>query len=253
MAGEASNPVPGMTAHDPLEKPVVVIGPQFLQQYPVDLTIANDGKVTDVNGTVIFSVQSNCTRIHDRRHLKDAADNILVTLKEKIKTMHGRWQVFKGESTEEKDLLFSVKKSSLMQSRTQSDAFLASNPTSESDPDFKVKGSTIYLGGDESNVVVAEMFKRDRDNFAVRVYPNVDYAFIVGLVVVSDKMNAYCSGQVKEAISVATKVATPVAKKVAISVATKVAKPVAKEVATKMVKPVAKEVAKRVVTKVLNG
>ncbi|KAJ8898963.1 hypothetical protein K2173_008464 [Erythroxylum novogranatense] len=249
MAGEASNPVPGMTAHDPLEKPVVVIGPQFLQQYPVDLTIANDGKVTDVNGTVIFSVQSNCTRIHDRRHLKDAADNILVTLKEKIKTMHGRWQVFKGESTEEKDLLFSVKKSSLMQSRTQSDAFLASNPTSESDPDFKVKGSTIYLGGDESNVVVAEMFKRDRDNFAVRVYPNVDNAFIVGLVVVSDKINAYCSGKGKEAISVATKVAPPVAKgkEVAISVATKVATPVAKG------KEVAISMAKRMVTKVFNG
>ncbi|KAJ8898934.1 hypothetical protein K2173_008428 [Erythroxylum novogranatense] len=217
MAGQASNPVPAMTVHHPLEKPVVVIGPQFLAQYPVDLTIAskvltlgeNDFRVTEVNGTLIFSVKSKFISIHDRRHLKDAAGNILVTLKQKIMTMHRRWQVFRGESTEEKDLFFSVKKSSLMQFRTQLDVFLASNTTSESVPDFKIKGSwaerscTIYLGDGESNIIVAQMFKRhtvktallDTDNFAVTVYPNVDYAFIVALVVVLDEINADRSGQ----------------------------------------------------------
>ncbi|KAJ8898948.1 hypothetical protein K2173_008448 [Erythroxylum novogranatense] len=196
MAGQASNPVPAMTVHHPLEKPVVVVGPQFLTQYPIDLTIANDFRVTDFNGTLIFSVKSKSMSIHDRRHLKDAAGNILVTLKEKIKTMHGRWQVFRGESTDEKYLLFSVKKSSLMRFRTQLDVFLASN-TSESAPNFKVKGSSIYLGDGESNVIVAEMFKRhtfktassDTDSFAVTVYPNVDYAFIVALVVILDEIN----------------------------------------------------------------
>ncbi|KAJ8898970.1 hypothetical protein K2173_008471 [Erythroxylum novogranatense] len=201
MAGQASNPVPAMTVHHPLEKPVVVIGPQFLTQYPVDLTIAKDGRVTDVNGTLILSVKSKFMSIHDRTHLKDAAGNILVTLKQKIRTMHWRWQVFRGESTEEKDLLFSVKKSSLMQRRTQLDVFLAYNTTSESLPDFKVKGSTVYLGDGESNVMVAQMFKRysltalwDTDKFAVTVYPNVDYAFIVALVVVVGEINVDRSG-----------------------------------------------------------
>uniref|UniRef100_A0A2P2IKX6 Protein LURP-one-related 15-like n=1 Tax=Rhizophora mucronata TaxID=61149 RepID=A0A2P2IKX6_RHIMU len=214
MAGQPSNPVPAMTVYHPLQQPVVVIGPQFLAQYPVDLTIAskvltlgeNDFTVTDVNGTLIFRVKGKLFSIHDRRHLQDAAGNTLVTLKQKIMTMHNRWQLFRGESTEEKDLLFNVKRSSLFQLNTQLDVFLAPN-TSESVPDFKVKGSwrerscTIYLG--ESNTMIAQMYRRhtvatfllDTDNFAVTVYPNVDCAFIVALVVVLDEINADRSGE----------------------------------------------------------
>lgn len=78
--------------NQPLEKPVVVIGPQFLAQYPVDLTIAkklmsigecNLG-VTDVNGTLVFMVKSKLMSIRDRRCLLDAAGNHLATLQQKV-------------------------------------------------------------------------------------------------------------------------------------------------------------------------
>lgn len=53
---------------------------------------------------------------------------------------HDQWQVFRGESTELKDLIFSVKKSSVFQLKTKLDVFLANN-TKEEVCDFKVKGS----------------------------------------------------------------------------------------------------------------
>ncbi|KAF2305218.1 hypothetical protein GH714_003143 [Hevea brasiliensis] len=161
--------------------------------------------VTDVNGT-LFQVKSKLLSIHDRRFLQDAAGNTLVTLRQKIMTAHRRWEVFRGESTDTKDLLFSAKKSSILQFKTELDVFLGSN-TSEDVPDFKVKGTwkerscTIYLG--LSNTIVAQMHRRhtlktallEADNFAVTVYPNVDYAFIVALVVVLDEINNDRSGE----------------------------------------------------------
>ncbi|KAM5560606.1 hypothetical protein ABKV19_021656 [Rosa sericea] len=122
-----------------------------------------------------------------------------------ILTAHRRWHVFRGESSDAKDLLFSVKKSSLFQLKTELDVFLAGN-TKEQAYDFKVKGSwgerscTIYDG---NNNIIAQMHKKHdlksiffgRDAFAVTVYPHVDYAFIVAIVVVLHEINMDRSGQ----------------------------------------------------------
>ncbi|WCJ27953.1 hypothetical protein M5689_009667 [Euphorbia peplus] len=205
-----SNPSPAMTSNQPLERPVIVIDQHFCAQYPTDLVISskimtlgdNDFGVHDVNGTLIFKIKSKHLTMHDRRFLKDARDNILVTLHEKIMSAHKRWLAYRGESGEESDLLFSVKKSSMIQMKTSLDVFLGSNK-SEDNPDFKVKGSwkdkscTIFLGDGESKPILAQMHKGhnlktallDQENFAVTVYPNVDYAFIVALVVVLDEIN----------------------------------------------------------------
>ncbi|XP_065857236.1 protein LURP-one-related 15-like [Euphorbia lathyris] len=204
-----SNPIPAMTSNMPLERPVVVIDHQFCAQYPTDLVIStkilslgeNDFGVHDVNGTLIFKIKSKHLTMHDRRYLKDANDNILVTLHEKIMSAHKRWVAYRGESGEETDLLFSVKKSSMIQMKTQLDIYLGNNKA-ELNPDFKVKGSwkerscTIFIGDGESKPIIAQMHRGhnlktamlDADNFAVTVYPNVDYAFIVALVVVLDEI-----------------------------------------------------------------
>jgi hypothetical protein len=86
------NPVPAMRTYPPVEQPVVLIGPQYLAQYPVELAIStklwslgeNDFKVSDINGTLIFQVKSKLLSLHDRRFLKDAAGNILVNLRQKV-------------------------------------------------------------------------------------------------------------------------------------------------------------------------
>ncbi|GKV02204.1 hypothetical protein SLEP1_g14664 [Rubroshorea leprosula] len=115
---------------------------------------------------------------------------------------HDRWQVFRGESTDSSDLIFRVKRSSMFQWKTKLDVFLANN-TDEKVCDFKVQGScserscVVYAG--ESSSIVAQMHKNKKttvqsvligkDNFMVTVYPNVDYGFIVTLIIILTAIN----------------------------------------------------------------
>ncbi|KAK7395018.1 hypothetical protein VNO78_15559 [Psophocarpus tetragonolobus] len=197
----ASAPMPAV--------PSAVVGPQFCAPYPVDLAVVKkvmtitDGNftVTDVNANVVFKVKGSLMTLRHRRVLIDPAGNPIVTLRRKMITAHDRWQAFRGESIEAKDLIFSVKRSSLIQFKTKLDVFLANN-TKEDVCDFKVKGSwlerscVVYAG--ESNNIVAQMHKKHtaqsiligKDHFMVTVYPNIDYAFIVALIVILDEINS---------------------------------------------------------------
>ncbi|CAK8542068.1 unnamed protein product [Lathyrus sativus] len=188
--------------------PTSIYGPQYCAPYPIDLAIVrkvmaiSDGNfvVTDINDNTIFQVKGSLLTLRDRRVLLDAAGNPITTLRRKIITMHDRWEAFRGESTEAKDLIFTLKKSSLIQFNTKLNVFLAGN-TKEDVCDFKVKGSwlerscTVYAG--ESKNIVAQMHKKHtvqsvligKDQFMVTVYPNVDYAFIVALIVILDEIN----------------------------------------------------------------
>lgn len=165
------------------------------------MTIAEGSfAVTDVNGNVMFKVKGSVFSLHDSRLLLDASGNPIVSLRQKILTAHRRWEVYRGDSSNSKDLLFSAKKSSMLQLKTALDVFLAAN-TKEDVPDFTVKGSwferscTIYLGN--SSTIIAQMHKKHsvqslvlgKDTFAVTVYPHVDYAFIVALVVILYEIN----------------------------------------------------------------
>lgn len=192
----------------PKGNPIAVVGPQFCAPYPVDLIMAKklmtiaEGSfaVTDVNGNVMFKIKGSVFSLHDSRLLLDASGNPIVSLRQKILTAHRRWEVYRGDSSNSKDLLFSAKKSSMLQFKTALDVFLAAN-TKEDVPDFKVKGSwferscTIYLGN--SSTIIAQMHKKHsvqslvlgKDTFAVTVYPHVDYAFIVALVVILYEIN----------------------------------------------------------------
>ncbi|KAL3569851.1 hypothetical protein D5086_029741 [Populus alba] len=158
--GQHPDPAPGeMAANAALESPVMVIGQEFVTQHPVDLEMMqktfslgmNDCKVTDEDGNLIFQVKSKIATVRDIRYLQDAYGNIFVSLKHK-----------------------------------------------KSVPDFRIEGAfidsscTIYLGN--SNTIVAQMHQqhnlkstiRWKDDFQVTVCPNVDYAFIIVLVVILD-------------------------------------------------------------------
>ncbi|CAK9146893.1 unnamed protein product [Ilex paraguariensis] len=114
---------------------------------------------------------------------------------------HSRWQVFRGNSKDPADLLFTAKTSSIFQLRTRLNVYLAHNTTEEV-CDFKVEGSwlerscVIYAG--DSSTIVAQMHQRysaesillGKDKFMVTVYPNIDYAFIVSLIVILDDINS---------------------------------------------------------------
>ncbi|XP_004302600.1 PREDICTED: protein LURP-one-related 10-like [Fragaria vesca subsp. vesca] len=187
---------------------VAIISPSFCTPYPVDLGIVRkvltithgNFVVTDVNGNTVFKVKGAHLSLRDRRVLLDAAGYPIVTFRKKLRSVHERWQVFRGDSTELSNLVFSVKMSSWIQMKTKLDVFLASN-TREDAPDFQVKGSwferscVVYAGN--SSTILAQMHKKHtvssvlfgKDNFSVTVYPGVDYAFIVALIVILDEIN----------------------------------------------------------------
>ncbi|CAL1378526.1 unnamed protein product [Linum trigynum] len=213
MAGIDLVIVPAMAAPNYFN-PVVVVGEQYVADYPVDLTIAskiltrgeNDFTIKDINSTTIFHIKSKLLSLHDRRRMLDSAGNVVLSLQQKILSCHRRWQAFKGDSTDPKDLLFSVRKSSILHFKNKLDVFVGENKREES-PDFRIKGGwhegscSVCLG--KSKTIIAQMHKGhsaktvllDAESFKVSVYPNVDYAFIVALVVILDEINADRSGE----------------------------------------------------------
>ncbi|XP_002533824.2 protein LURP-one-related 10 [Ricinus communis] len=207
MATEASG-----TSAAPLANPVAIISPQYCYPYPVDLAIVRkvwtlaDGNfdVQDINGNIIFKVKEILlTFLHEKKLILDPAGNTIVTLRRKAMTAHSRWQVFRGESTDPKDVIFTAKTHSIFYLKTKLDVFLANNNTDEKVCDFKVKGSfferscVVYAGDEDSTTIVAQMHKKHsaqsillgKTNFTVTVYPNIDYAFIVALIVILDDIN----------------------------------------------------------------
>ncbi|KAJ4977634.1 hypothetical protein NE237_008414 [Protea cynaroides] len=188
-------------SNDPtLSNPITIVGPHFCAPDLVNLTIITKdisiGKgnfsVKDVDGNTVFEVDGTLSNIHDRRVLLDANGKPLLFMRSKIMTAHERWNVYRGESSDSKELLFSVKKSSMFQLiKTKMNVFLATNTTEEV-CDFKIKGNwsdkscKIYLR--KSNDIIAEMHKKHKwfgeDSFTVTVYPNIDSAFIVALIVI---------------------------------------------------------------------
>lgn len=145
---EAAGSHPPPTVQVPLTIPISVVGPQFLAPYPVDLTITEktfsltdgDYAVTDVNGNIVFKIKGKLLSLRDKRILVDVSGTPLVTMRQKTMTAHHRWNAYRGESTEAKDLLFTIKKSSFLQIKTELDVFLSTN-TKEETCDFKIKGS----------------------------------------------------------------------------------------------------------------
>lgn len=75
-----------------------------------------------------------------------------------VMSIHKRWMVYRGNSTEKSNVLFTVKDSKYWQLRPNLDVFLASNPN-ENECDFHLEGRnsnqtcTIYKG----DTVIAEV------------------------------------------------------------------------------------------------
>lgn len=74
-----------------------------------------------------------------------------------VMTAHRRWEAFRGESHDSKDMIFSVRKSSVFQMKTKLEVFMAAN-VSEQVPDFRIEGNwfesacAIYAG-DTQNII----------------------------------------------------------------------------------------------------
>ncbi|KAL8102109.1 protein LURP-one-related 15-like [Apium graveolens] len=170
---------------------VVVVGRQYTTPSQVGLKMVKK-TMTGANGNTMFQVISKSWTLRSRRFLVDAVNNHIVSFEKKLTSMHSTRRVYRGDSEDPGDLLFTVTRTSLFQTKIQLDVFLASN-TSQVNPDFKVKGArfeqscTIYAGN--SATVIAQMDHKG----TVTVYPHVDRAFIFALIVILQEIDEECT------------------------------------------------------------
>ncbi|KAI0531180.1 hypothetical protein KFK09_000733 [Dendrobium nobile] len=185
---------------------VAVNNPLFYAAYPIDLAFTakppGDKKhgglaAVDAAGNVIFRALKSSWGGFTQ--LRDASGHTILTVQEKFWSWHSRWQAFAGESTEAKDLLFSIKRSSAWQIHDEWFVFLAAN-TKEEKCDFKIVGSyskknyTIFKG--DSSFVVAQLTKQHKLNitlkhaFGASISANCDYSFVAALITIFHEIEA---------------------------------------------------------------
>ncbi|GAA0145787.1 hypothetical protein LIER_05899 [Lithospermum erythrorhizon] len=186
---------------------IAIVSPLFCVSYPVELNVVrkmvtlrdSNFAVVDVNGNVIFKLKGKYLSLHDRRVLLDATGLPILSLRQKMFSLHSRWEVFRGDSSDSRNLIFSARKSSLIQFRTELNVFLAKNK-SEHLYDFKVIGSwleksCVIFSGDST--IIGQMHRKHtvesvalgKDTFSVTVNPGIDYAFVVALVAILNEIH----------------------------------------------------------------
>ncbi|XP_047306437.1 protein LURP-one-related 15-like [Impatiens glandulifera] len=155
-----------------MAEPFPVVGPEYCKSdQPVELGIVRKAlalttdnfKVTDVNDSNndLFKVKVKWS-LHGRRVLHDIAGNPIITLRQKMRTIHSRWQVFRGDSHDKKDLLFTTVTTSCLQFEIKLNVFLANNEREEKS-DFRLKGSffkgscIVYTGHGNSKSIIAQV------------------------------------------------------------------------------------------------
>ncbi|XP_047335445.1 protein LURP-one-related 15-like [Impatiens glandulifera] len=208
---------------------ISVVYPQFCSPYPIDIIIKHNlittlsrhkYAVNRVNGEFLFHVTENIGSIHLGRIFLDPsintflalypsvtgnffgfrrrlflpypAGNTILTLQQSGMNMHSRWEVFRGDNTEYKNLLFSVKRSSMFLINTEYDIFMATNPKENDFCDFKICKNKIYVGNTK-NIVIAQMHNHIgfmSNKYLVNVYTGVDYVFIIALVVIYEEIQS---------------------------------------------------------------
>ncbi|KAL8550155.1 hypothetical protein ACS0TY_008832 [Phlomoides rotata] len=201
-------------------KQIAVISPEFCAPENVHLRIVKkrfavthgNFVVTDEHDNTMFKVKDKLLSLHDRhlilnpdgipipyRHIdKKSKSTLVLILFQKI-SARKRWQVFRGESSRATDLIFRVRKSSVLQFKTELDVFLSGNEE-ERLWDFKVVGSWLERSCDiydKNSSPIAKMLKKHslgsivlgKDTFEVTVSPRVDHVFIIALVVIFYEIN----------------------------------------------------------------
>ncbi|KAI5063873.1 hypothetical protein GOP47_0020543 [Adiantum capillus-veneris] len=158
---------------------------------------SDDFVVKDGQDRVVFKIDSHALSLHNKKVLLDHAGHpILCVHKAKLMSAHEKWEASLGEQFNEEAKLFRVQKAKAVQLRTQLEVFLAGN-TSDDNPDFTIyleRRQVQILQGDDC--AIAEVKRKfsaanvllDKHTFSVSVWPNVDQAYIMALLVIMDEI-----------------------------------------------------------------
>ncbi|KAK9048954.1 hypothetical protein SSX86_032080 [Deinandra increscens subsp. villosa] len=177
-----------------------VIGQQFIAPHESNLIVnrysGGDFVITDTENKIILTVKSCDTVFHRQRLLLDECERPIATLRAKNKTAHARWNVFRGESKAESDMIFSATTDHMIQNHIHVNVSLANKMSSGDDCDFYIKGNWLNGNCDirkrDSSSSIAQMHEwLSPHKFKVKIDPNVDYAFVVALIAIVDGIESH--------------------------------------------------------------
>ncbi|XAR66000.1 hypothetical protein NMG60_11012035 [Bertholletia excelsa] len=190
--GVPSNPNPS----------IGVVGEGFCVPYPVDLMVEkkftglchSHFDVLDLNGNLLLQVSGGFSNLQKKMILRDPNGFPILTMREKALTLWQRWEAYRGESSDASNFLFSVQRSHPLQLKAELYVYLAGN-FREDICNFHVVGSCFSdsFRAYKGDTLIAEVRDKSKlesfickgeESFEVRVYPGVDYAFIVSLLVI---------------------------------------------------------------------
>ncbi|KAF0910987.1 hypothetical protein E2562_005377 [Oryza meyeriana var. granulata] len=100
-----------------------------------------DFAVTDAAGAVVIRVEGAVFSFQKRTLLLDAARRLVLTMVDSTYLMSSMWDVYGGDSTSRRNLLFSAVKESVVQVRTKIFVYLSGYRSVEQVPDFVIGGS----------------------------------------------------------------------------------------------------------------
>ncbi|KAG6548826.1 hypothetical protein Mapa_009587 [Marchantia paleacea] len=153
----------------------------------------------DANDVLQFQVQHDPRREnHSQKLIRNGPGDPIVFLQRKMKSLHYRWSAYLGDKESEENYLFMIKMPSGIHKHVKFHIFLPGNLDKKS-PDFVVKGDFkdhIYTIS-HRDVPVAQIVKEldseavrlDRNDYAVKLCPGADHAFIVAVVSIMEQHN----------------------------------------------------------------
>ncbi|KAL9388960.1 hypothetical protein Peur_017565 [Populus x canadensis] len=184
--------------------PVSVVGESYCAPYPLELIVKKKIKklsnaqfeVFDLSGNLLLQVDGGVWNFQLKRVLRDPAGFPILTIRGKVLTLWHKWKAHAGESTDDSNVLFTVKQSHPLQIKKAINVFLTNN-SKKKEPDFHISGSytslsfKVYEGrrliAEVKHNFTLESFCKGKERYKVKVYPEVDYAFVVALLVILDE------------------------------------------------------------------
>ncbi|OAY46344.1 protein LURP-one-related 14 [Manihot esculenta] len=182
---------------------VSVVGDGYCFPYPMELIVKKKIKklssaqfeVFDLSGNLLLQVDGGVWNLKMKRILRDPAGFPILTMRGKALTFWHKWKAYEGENAEKNNILFSVQQSHPLQIKKELNVFLAN--FKKKIPDFHVTGSysslsfKVFKGhrllAEAKHNFTMESFCKGKEKYRVKVYPEVDYAFIVALLVILDE------------------------------------------------------------------
>jgi uncharacterized protein YxjI len=202
--GQATGLTPGAgTGAGISQQHVPVVGQQYVAQTVRSYAVSKkkmsvskgDWTITDQVGHNHYKVDGRVASMKDKRFLRDASGNKILTMKKKLITMHDTWEILAGDGNH---VLATAKKSSLVQFKTAMDVMLTSSTTGKHNPDYQVKGDffdrniTVFRGAEQAALVTRQITFTtailDKDTFGVTIFPGVDEAIVFALIIIMDEV-----------------------------------------------------------------